>query len=209
MKDQIKRVAKPLWAKGLQYFLQGLLVVAPVAITIYIIYTLTTTIDAWIPIFSYTDANGVTHNRNYGLGIIILIALLIAIGYVSSFFIKSKMFNLVDDFLEKTPGIKFIYSTSKDMFGAFAGNKKKFDKPVLVSIEQDDVYRIGFITDDDVSEFGLKTHVTVYLPAAYSISGYMFIVPYHRVKPIDSISAADAMKYAISGGVADVDEAKE
>lgn len=196
------------WKTILKYFFQGLIITAPVAITVYVFYSLFTKVDSWLPIFKEVDAQGNVHVRNYGLGVVILLVGILVIGYLSSFFIKSRVYNMFDNWLEKAPGIKFIYSTTKDVFGAFAGNKKKFNRPVLAAIESDEVYRIGFITETDLNNFGLNTHVAVYLPAAYSISGYVYVVPYSRIKELH-VSAADAMKFAISGGVADVEEEQE
>ena len=70
-----------------------------------------------------------------GLGFVVVIVIVLIVGYVSSSFIVSKLVELFDNILEKTPGIKIIYSTIKDFFEAFAGNKRKFDRAVLVSIE--------------------------------------------------------------------------
>jgi uncharacterized membrane protein len=203
---QSKLNLKTIGGKIIKYFLQGLLISAPIAITVYILYQLFTGIDSWLPLNTYKDAQGATHVRNYGLGVVLILVAIFLIGYIGSFLLKSRIFNVFDNWLEKTPGIKLLYSTSKDFFSAFAGNKKKFDKPVLAAIENEEVYRIGFITEKDLRQFGLLTHVAVYLPAAYSISGYVFIIPIHRIKYLDGISAADAMKFAISGGVSDVEE---
>ncbi|MEK7199267.1 MAG: DUF502 domain-containing protein, partial [Bacteroidota bacterium] len=88
----------------------------------------------------------------------------------------------------------------------FAGNKKKFDKPVLVNIDAPDVWRIGFVTQQNAHEFGMQEHVTVYVPHSYAISGITYIVPRERVRPLPNVSASDAMKYAVSGGVTNVHE---
>ena len=197
------------WKTLLKYFFQGLLVTAPVAITIYVFYSIFTNVDSWLPIYTVKDETGKTHVRNYGLGVALLLLGILLVGYLSSFFIKSRVYNMFDGWLEKAPGVKFIYSTTKDVFGAFAGNKKKFNRPVLAAIESEEVYRIGFITETDLNQFGLNAHVAVYLPAAYSISGYVFLVPYYRIKELNNVSAADAMKFAISGGVADVEDVEE
>lgn len=194
------------WKKVLQYFLQGLLVTAPIAITGYLIFWFVSSVDSWIPLMTVKDASGNIINQNYGLGFIVIIVALIAIGYLSSNFITSRVFSLFDHWLERAPGIKFIYSSVKDFFEAFAGNKKKFTKPVLVSIYHPDIYQIGFITNEDVREFGLGDHVTVYIPMSYSFAGNTYMVPASRIKSLENVSASDALKYAISGGVAEVDE---
>ena len=200
--DQTERFR---FRKLFQYFLQGLLVMAPIAITFYAIYWVVSSIDVLIPIFTTTDAAGKVHVQNYGLGFIIVIAAICIIGYFSSFFIKLKFFNLFDSWLVKAPGIRFIYTTVKDFFEAFAGEKKKFNKPVLANIDDNDVWRMGFITQNDCSRFGLDDHAAVYVPHSYALSGIVYIVPIDKIKLMDHISSTDAMKFAISGGVSDVD----
>ncbi len=195
--------------KLFQYFLQGLLVIAPIAITLYAIYWVVSSIDALIPIFTTTDATGKVRVQNYGLGFIIVIAAICLIGYFSSFFIKLKFFNLFDSWLVKAPGIRFIYTTVKDFFEAFAGVKKKFNKPVLANIDDNDVWRMGFITQTELKDFGFTDYVAVYIPASYSIAGNVYLLPRNRVKPVTNMSATDAMKFAISGGVSDVDEERK
>lgn len=196
------RVEKFRWSKLFQYFLQGLLIIAPVTITIYTIYWIVSSIDSLIPIFTTTDGSGRVYVQNYGLGFVVVIAAICFIGYFSSFFIKLRMFSLFDSWLEKAPGIRFIYSTVKDFFEAFAGEKKKFNKPVLANIDDNDVWRVGFITQTDTSDFGFEGYVAVYIPASYSVAGNVYLLPANRVKIISHIGATEAMKFAISGGVA-------
>ena len=128
------------WKSIIKYLLQGLLVIAPIAVTIYAIYWIVSTVDNWLPIFRQPvkDFEGHTIGyevKNYGLGFVIVIVSVILIGYLSSFFIQSRLFSLFDKWLEKTPGVKYIYSSVRDFFEAFAGEKKKFDKPVLANVD--------------------------------------------------------------------------
>lgn len=199
------------YTKLLQYLLQGLLILGPVTITAYFIYWAVSSIDSLIPIFTYTDAQGITHVRNYGIGFVIIIGVLIIIGYFSSFFITSRVVSFFDKLLEKTPGIKHIYATTRDFFEAFAGENKKFTRHVLANVDDNDVWRFGFITREDMEDFGLKEYVTVYIPMAYSIAGNVYVIPRNRVRLIDNISAAQTMKFAVSGGVTDItdDESKK
>jgi uncharacterized membrane protein len=199
------------WKSIIKYLLQGLLVIAPIAVTIYAIYWIVSTVDNWLPIFRQPvkDFEGHTIGyevKNYGLGFVIVIVSVILIGYLSSFFIQSRLFSLFDKWLEKTPGVKYIYSSVRDFFEAFAGEKKKFDKPVLANVDDTDVWRIGFITQKDMTHWGLQHYLAVYIPMAYSIAGNVYILPSNRVKPITSITSSDAMKFAISGGLTHVDE---
>ena len=190
----------------LQYFLQGLLILAPVAITLYALYFVVSTIDGWIPIFSYTDVMGQVHVQNYGLGFLLIIGAIISIGYFSSFFITSRIISFLDRLMQKTPGLKHIYGTTRDFFEAFAGDKKKFTQNVLANVDDNDVWRIGFITREDMSDFGLKDFVSVYVPMAYSVAGNVYIIPRDRIKQITHFSSAQTMKFAVSGGVTHIGE---
>lgn len=204
--NEEKATEKFRFSKLLQYFLQGLLVIAPIAITIYTVYWVVSSIDSQIPLFTSKDENGKIYVQNYGLGFLIVIAAIILIGYLSSYFFHNRLFNLFDGLLQKTPGIRFIYSTVKDFFEAFAGEKKKFNKPVLANIDDNDVWRVGFITQEDTTDFGLKDYVAVYIPMSYSIAGNVYLLPRSRVKKVTDVGATEAMKFAISGGVTNVDE---
>jgi len=203
------------WKKIIQYFLQGLLIIAPLAITIYAIYWVISTVDGWVPIFreAVTDAQGNTVGyevKNYGLGFLIILAAIITIGYLSSFFIQSKLFNLFDHWLEKTPGIKFIYTSTRDFFEAFAGDKKRFNKAVLANVFAEDVWIIGFMTDEEMQKFELEADkVSVYVPQAYNFAGQLYILPRSKVKKINNISSGEAMKYAVTGGVVDLTDEKK
>lgn len=198
--------------KLLQYFFQGLIVLAPIGITLWVVVGLFRWIDGFLPNLINSlfpdllekDAAGNLRSLP-GLGFIVVVALVLLVGWISSLFVVGRLVTLLDTVLEKTPGIKFIYSSVKDFLEAFAGNKKKFDKPVLVNVDGEDIWRIGFVTQQSSEEFGLKDHVTVYVPHSYAISGITYFVPKEKIKPLPSISAADAMKYTVSGGVTEVE----
>lgn len=194
------------YSKLLQYFLQGLLIMAPVSISIYTLYFVVSSIDGLIPIFSYIDETGRVRVQNYGLGFLVIIAAIILLGYFSSFFITGRIVSFMDKFFQKTPGLKHIYSTTRDFFEAFAGDKKKFTHNVLANVDDNDVWRVGFITKEDMTDFGLKGYVAVYIPMAYSVAGNVYVIPRERVKPITNISSAQTMKFAVSGGVTEIEE---
>ena len=203
------------WRKIIQYFLQGLLIIAPLAITIYSIYWVISTVDGWVPIFreAVKDPQGNVLRyevKNYGLGFLIILGAIITIGYLSSFFIQSKLFNLFDHWLEKTPGIKFIYTSTRDFFEAFAGDKKRFNKAVLANVFAEDVWIIGFLTDEEMHKFEMGVDkVAVYVPQAYNFAGQLYILPRDKVKKINNISSGEAMKYAVTGGVVDLTDEKK
>lgn len=179
------------YQKAIQYFLQGLLILGPVSITVYFIYLVFDKIDSILrPAINIP-----------GLGFLIIIGFIILTGYLSSFFVMGRLLSVFDKILEKTPGIKLLYSFIRDFFEAFAGNKKKFTQNVLANVDYADTWRVGFITQDDMASFGMENYVAVYLPMAYSVSGSVYIVPKEKIKLLPMISSAQAMKFAVSGGV--------
>jgi uncharacterized membrane protein len=184
------------YQKLIQYFLQGLLILGPVSITLYVIYEVFDKIDSILrPIINIP-----------GIGFILIITFIVVVGYLSSFFMMSRILSVIDRLLDKTPGIKLVYSFIKDFFEAFAGSKKKFTNGVLANIENNDVWRVGFITQEDMSRFELTDFVAVYVPMAYSVAGNVYIISKDRVRPITNISSTQTMKFAMSGGVTEVVE---
>lgn len=200
-------------ARLLYFFFQGMVILAPIVITVWAVLSLFNLIDGILPNLLHVLFPDLVklNPQGYpekipGLGFLVVVVIVLLVGYISSSFIVSKLVELFDAILEKTPGVKIIYSTVKDFLEAFAGNKKKFNKPVLVSIESPDVWRIGFITQTDVSEFGMHEHVAVYIPHSYAFSGITYLVKPDRIQKIEGVSSADAMKFIVSGGVTDVAE---
>jgi uncharacterized membrane protein len=191
----------------LQYFLQGLLVLAPICITAWAIAAAFNFIDGLLPnLIHAIFPSAVEPTHIPGIGFIVMILIVLFVGYISPSYIFSKIVSAFEKLLSRTPGVKFIYSTLKDFFEAFAGEKKKFTQNVLANVDDNDVWRVGFVTQDDMSEFGFKDYIAVYVPMAYSIAGNVYIISKDRVKPITNISAAQTMKFAVSGGVTAVEE---
>lgn len=181
----------------LKYFLQGLFYIVPIAVTIYVLVYLIVTID------------GILDLGIPGLGIVIIFLFVFLVGY----FISNYLIDYLRPFervIEKTPLIKIIYSSMKDMMNAFVGKKKQFQTPVLVKINNSaDVERLGFMTKENLAELGIfEDKVAVYLPFSYAISGEVVIVPRKNVREIEA-SAADVMKLIISGGVTSIHKEEE
>jgi uncharacterized membrane protein len=193
-------------ARLLQYFLQGLLVLAPISITIYLIVQIFNWLDRLIPI--YINLSGDESKPIFlpGIGFLLVVGSILVVGYLSSLFVVGRMLNLFDHWLEKTPGIKVIYTLVKDFSEAVVGKKRKFTKTVLVNLYGNDIWQLGFITNEDLEEFDLKDHISVYVPLSYALTGTLFFVTRDRVRMLPHISGPDAYKFAISGGVAEVEE---
>ena len=177
-------------------FFQGLLIIGPFALTIWIIWYIVSSIDNIIPTISERTYPGITF--------LIVIISTTLIGYLGNKFIIGRV--VVDSFdylLEHTPGIKFIYTSLKDVMTSFVGDKKKFNKPVLIkTTENPAIWRIGFLTQSDLSSVGFPNYVSVYLPHSYAVSGWVVFVLATNITILENVSAAQAMKFSVSGGVA-------
>src|SRR6478736_501122 len=180
---------KRLLGKILRYFFSGMLFIVPVVATIYVIFTSFRWLDSLI-------------NLPYpGLGFLIILGAITIFGYLSSLFFIQAATDWFDHLINKIPLVKLIYSSVKDLIGAFVGEKRKFDKPVLVTLDKvNNIYRIGFITQTDLSDLGLHDMIAVYFPQSYAFAGDHFFVLKESVKPLN-ISGPVAMKFIISGGV--------
>ncbi|MEY2587551.1 MAG: hypothetical protein RLY11_1400 [Bacteroidota bacterium] len=194
--------------KLIYYFFQGLIILAPIVITAWAVISLFNFVDGILPNLLRTlfpdmvklDPQG-NPEEIPGLGFLTVVLIVFFVGYLSSNFIVSRLVDLFDRILEKTPGIKLIYTTVKDFLEAFAGNKRKFNKAVLVSVDDKEVWRIGFITQSDLTQFGLTDYYCVYVPHSYAFSGVTYMVKKDRIKMLDDMKSADAMKFVVSGGV--------
>lgn len=176
-------------------FLQGLVIIGPLAVTGWIIWYIVFSIDNIIPSVS---------QRFPGLVFVAVILGTTAIGFIGNKFILGRLLvDSVDYILEHTPGIKFIYTSLKDVMGSFVGDKKKFNVPVWVKTnENPEIWRIGFLTQSDMSAVNLESMIAVYLPHSYAVSGWVVVTKYSNIKEVEGMSAAEAMKFAVSGGVA-------
>lgn len=175
----------------IKYFFQGIIVISPIAVTIWATYSIFDVIDKQIP------------DVPRGVGFLLIVGSLIALGWLANtFFISKLLIDLFDNLLEKTPFIKFIYTSVKDVVESFMGEKRKFNKPVLVKIRtQPEVFQIGFMTQKELDKLGLTGKVAVYIPHSYAVSGMLMIVDKENVTRLD-MDPADAMKMAVSGGIA-------
>lgn len=211
--DQGKVTTRDVLKTIFRRFLQGLIILAPIAITIYAVTALFNWVDSILPDLVAntfpqllkTDEKGNVRTIP-GVGFVLVILIVIGVGYVSSSFIVSRLVELFDKVLERTPGIKLVYSTVKDFLEAFAGDKRKFDKSVLVAIESPEIWQIGFITQQEAVDFDLQDYVTVYIPHSYAFSGRLYFVKRERVRLLSDISSTEVMKFAISGGVTKIED---
>jgi uncharacterized membrane protein len=178
----------------LNYFLKGLALVVPLALTIYVCVAIFSTIDGWLglPI--------------PGAGFVLTIALITVVGFLASNLIARSVLGMIERLFNRLPLVRLLYSSTKDMLDAFVGEKKRFDKPVLVTLApHSNLKSFGFVTQEAFTRLGVAGDVVVYIPQSYGFAGNLAVVPASHVVRIDA-DAADVMAFIISGGVTEVAE---
>ena len=176
----------------LAYFLRGLVLLAPLAITIYVCVVVFRTIDGWLglPI--------------PGAGFAATVALVTLAGFLaSSLFHRGVLgvFGLIERWLDRLPFVRLLYSSTRDLLNAFVGERRRFDQPVLVTLlDGADAKALGFVTQGSLGHLGLDGYVAVYFPQSYNFAGNLLVIPQHRVTPL-AADSADVMAFIVSGGV--------
>jgi uncharacterized membrane protein len=195
--------------KLVNYFLQGLLFVVPSVVTFYVLIQAINWMDGLIPIHVPIHIPGASDIELPGLGILVIIGVITILGYIGTRFVRNPFFLLLEGLIERTPFLKVIYSSVKDLIEAFVGEKKRFNEPVLVTMSNSPlIQRIGFVTENDLRAVGLPLgRLAVYLPFSYGFNGQLIIVESSNITKIEA-SGTDMMKFVISGGVTDIETLK-
>jgi uncharacterized membrane protein len=173
-------------------FLRGLVIVVPMALTVYLVYQTFLAIDRMLNL------------AIPGLGLAIIIVGIVLIGALASNFIIRRLLALTETVFTRAPLVRIVYAAIKDLLEAFVGKQRRFDRPVAVTLaEGGGVKAFGFVTRDDLTALSLPGYVAVYLPFSYTWDGCLLLVPSSRVQPIDADSAS-IMALVVSGGVSRV-----
>lgn len=190
----------------IRYFLQGILFITPIFFTAYAVYSLFlfsinrgTLLINWAKKFAYLPIE-----VPFMVYVVLDLTIMVVVGYLASGFVTKTFFKWFNHILLKIPIIRMIYSSLQGFTSALVGNKRKFDKPVLVKLNPSNLERIGFMVQDNLEKLHLEGKVAVYLPGSYGISGNLVIAPAENVTLLDA-SGLDAMNFVISGGISDLE----
>lgn len=190
----MKRIAKSL----LNYFMRGLLFVAPVGLTFLLLYSAFDFVDN---IFTIVLPENSPSRLVPGVGFLSVVSGTALIGFIFTRLLPNTIQNWIENSIQNLPLVRIFYSAFKDLISAFVGDKKKFKQPVLVTLNKDNhIHKLGFLTQESLSQIGESDMVSVYCPHSYAFSGDMFILPKESIKLLN-LSSAEAMKIIISGGV--------
>jgi len=185
--------------KVLGYFARGLVLVAPLGVTLAILWFIFTQVDGWL---------GQLVGLPRGAGFVATIALITLIGFLGSSLLTRSAMTWFERALSRLPFVRVLYGSTKDLLNAFVGEKRRFDKAVMVALRPDGPMVLGFLTQESLAHLGLTEHVAVYCPHSYAFSGQLYVVPSARITVLD-VASADAMAFVVSGGVAGLVPAAE
>lgn len=196
MESKISR----LFNKLLTYFVRGLLFIAPVGFTCLLLFSAFDFVDSLVRIKFVWD----NPNEKFfipGLGFLIIVGGTAFIGFIFTVLLPQKLQIWIENGIKNLPFIKIFYTAFKDLTAALVGDKKKFSKGVIVTINKEsNIKKMGFLTQENLDYLNLPDMVAVYCPHSYAFSGQMFIVPKENIE-ILNISSAEVMKIVVSGGV--------
>ena len=185
------------WKSIVNYFIQGVLFIVPITLTIWVIGY----------IFNYLDEltrpieTKLLGFEIPGMGLLILALFLVFIGFIGSSIVFRPLIGIMERLINRAPLIKDVYSSIKDLLSAFVGNKKKFSHPVLVTMNETGLKRIGFLSRKGMPEMNIdKDSIIVYLPYSYGLMGTVIIVKKEMIEEINQ-PATEVMKFIVSGGV--------
>jgi len=175
------------------YFLQGLVFLVPIALTVYAFVWAFRLVDGWLGL------------AIPGLGVLVTVVTITLFGFLASNFVTRRILARFEAFFVRVPIAKFLYSSVKDLMGAFVGEKRRFDRPVVVDLgPQVGLRCLGFVTRDSLDAWELRESAAVYFPQTYNFAGYLAIVPRERIKPI-GVDGAEFMAFIVSGGITGYD----
>jgi uncharacterized membrane protein len=173
------------------YFLRGLVIIVPVALTLYVCWTIFVTVDRWFPI------------PIPGVGFVVAIGVTTLVGFLGSNLLAQGLLSGVEAMMGRLPLVRMLYAPTRDLLNAFVGEQRRFNRPVAVSLTADPGPKLlGFMTRDSLTRLGLEHHVAVYLPQSYNFAGMLVVVPSDRVTPLE-VESADLMAFIVSGGIAE------
>lgn len=175
-------------------FFQGLLVLVPLVVTAFVVWKVVATIDGWLRL------------PVPGAGVALTFLVITLVGFLASNVMGRRVVDALEKALARLPVVKLLYSSLRDLLNAFVGERRSFDRPVMVDMPGG-IKLLGFVTCDTFDDVKLRGHVAVYLPQSYNFAGNLLVVPEERVRPVDA-DGAQFMAFVVSGGVAEMNAAQ-
>jgi uncharacterized membrane protein len=194
-----------------RYFFEGLIVLLPITLTVYLIYLM---IKATYRMLSFVIdfLPDVLKNIPYinavtiVAAILIIFLLIVLIGLFTKTFLGRGIGKLIDTIIQKLPGVNFLYKSLKQLFQVFFSfqEQDRFSRSVLIQYPHPGIWSIAFLTGDASKSFSPdkeKKYYTVFMPSTPNpTTGFMMVVPKEDVILLD-VPIEEAIKVLMSGGL--------
>ncbi len=181
-----------------RYFFQGVLVLVPIALTLYLVVYGVLWIDSGV-----NDLiEKIVDRRFPGVGVPLVLAVIFITGWLVQLWLFRKLWRLADWIFEKLPLVKSIYTAIRDTLAFLFGGQESFDTVVYLEIPGADMGVLGFVTNENPGEktgLEMDDRVAVYIPMAFNVGGYTLYIPRDQLKPV-KMSVEGAMAFVLSGG---------
>ncbi|WP_460273709.1 DUF502 domain-containing protein [Celeribacter sp. ULVN23_4] len=203
-------------------FLTGLVVVAPIGLTAYVIWTVIGWVDGWVLTFvpsgyhpdalinrllGYTDPTDQIHINLRGAGVIIFLIFTIVVGWIAKGLVGRSLIRWAESLVDRTPIVRSIYNGVKQIAETvFAQTETSFDKACLIEYPRRGIWAIGFVSTNAKGEVARRTpedekYLSVFVPTTPNpTSGFLLFFPESDVLLLD-MSVEDAAKLVISAGL--------
>jgi len=204
--DDITHSVGPL-ARLRRYLLTGILVTAPITITVYLTYIFLTYVDSKVgrvlPEDWYEALYG--HTTIPGLGLVIVIAFFIVVGWLATNFLGRIFIRLSEYIVDKMPVVRSLYGAIKQIFETImASQSSAFREVVMLEYPRKGIWSIGFVTgtsEGEVQSHTEKETVNVFVPTTPNpTSGYLLFVPKTELKYLE-MSVEEGVKLVVSAGI--------
>jgi uncharacterized membrane protein len=201
-------IHRSLLARLRAYLFAGILLIAPISITLYIAWIVVTFVDQWVAKLlppAYNPNHYLPFNIP-GLGLVLVLVVLIILGWLAAGMLGSFFLSASEGVLNRMPVIRSVYAAVKQIFETILAERANaFSKVVLVQFPREGMWRIGFVTGvipgnvQDVAEGGV---VNVFVPNSPNVTaGFLVLIPPKEIVHVD-LTPEEALKLIVSGGIA-------
>lgn len=180
-----------------RFFLQGLLVIIPLAATIAVVYWLFISAERLFRI----PVQWLLPDSWYlpGMGLVLAIGFTILVGMLVRLYVVSALLKCIEKVLDKLPLVKQVYGGIRDLMKFFASEEdSQWQQVVAVNING--ARLIGFVTSDDARIGQKENLISVYLPMSYQVGGYLLYLEESQCEKLD-ISVQEAMQTVLTANI--------
>lgn len=196
-----------LAAKLRNYLLAGIIVTAPISITLFIVWQIVDYFDRWASAIVPARYNPETYLPFSipGIGFLLMLGLLVLIGWFTAGFVGRSVMRLGERIVRRTPVVRSIYGTLKQIFETvLANSSRSFREVVLVEWPRPGCWSIGFVTGGTLWQVASEPDaemVNLFIPCTPNpTTGYLAFVSRRELVPLE-MTVDEGMRMVISGGL--------